>query len=211
MDSIICIRLRCWHSPRVSSPRSIRDPVESARRRVSRPGYVWQSVFVRHLAFECYRFGRTNDIRTDTVCFFPRRHGDELCSDDPNDKSGRSRTRTEWLNVVAILRRFEESVESRSGISSLPSRRQQWLYNNNFGDFKRSPCFTVRFVFCSQTVSVTVSIMTLTSISIDRWYAICHPMKFKSTTSRARTAIIIIWIVGLASGNETFNHVATAV
>lgn len=54
--------------------------------------------------------------------------------------------------------------------------------------------------FLLQTVSVTVSVMTLTSISIDRWYAICHPLKFKSTTGRAKTAIIIIWIVGLASG-----------
>lgn len=49
--------------------------------------------------------------------------------------------------------------------------------------------------------------MTLTSISIDRWYAICHPLKFKSTTSRARTAIIIIWIVGLASGNKIINSI----
>ncbi|XP_060833731.1 orexin receptor type 2-like [Rhopalosiphum padi] len=56
-----------------------------------------------------------------------------------------------------------------------------------------------KMVLYFQTVSVTVSVMTLTSISIDRWYAICHPLKFKSTTSRARTAIIIIWIVGLAS------------
>ncbi|XP_025411369.1 orexin receptor type 2-like isoform X2 [Sipha flava] len=56
-----------------------------------------------------------------------------------------------------------------------------------------------KIVLYFQTVSVTVSVMTLTSISIDRWYAICHPLKFKSTTGRARTAIIIIWIVGLAS------------
>ncbi|XP_046739134.1 orexin receptor type 2-like isoform X1 [Diprion similis] len=48
-----------------------------------------------------------------------------------------------------------------------------------------------------QTVSVSVSILTLTFISIDRWYAICFPLKFKSTTSRAKTAIIIIWVVAL--------------
>lgn len=67
------------------------------------------------------------------------------------------------------------------------------------------------FLFFFQTVSVTVSVMTLTSISIDRWYAICHPLKFKSTTSRARTAIIIIWIVGLASGNKLLlNQMANA-
>ncbi|KAG5868993.1 hypothetical protein JTB14_014374 [Gonioctena quinquepunctata] len=49
-----------------------------------------------------------------------------------------------------------------------------------------------------KSVSVTVSVLTLTFISIDRWYAICFPLKFKSTTGRAKTAIGIIWIVALA-------------
>ncbi|CAK9821037.1 Orexin receptor type 2 [Anthophora plagiata] len=48
-----------------------------------------------------------------------------------------------------------------------------------------------------QTVSVTVSILTLTFISIDRWYAICFPLRFKSTTGRAKTAIIGIWAIAL--------------
>lgn len=51
-----------------------------------------------------------------------------------------------------------------------------------------------------QTVSVSVSILTLTFISIDRWYAICFPLKFKSTTGRAKTAIIVIWVVALLFG-----------
>ncbi|XP_014485900.1 PREDICTED: orexin receptor type 2-like [Dinoponera quadriceps] len=48
-----------------------------------------------------------------------------------------------------------------------------------------------------QTVSVSVSVLTLTFISIDRWYAICFPLRFKSTTGRAKTAIIIIWLIAL--------------
>ncbi|XP_075985668.1 orexin receptor type 2-like [Anticarsia gemmatalis] len=48
-----------------------------------------------------------------------------------------------------------------------------------------------------QSVSVTVSVLTLTFISVDRWYAICFPLKFKSTTGRAKTAIFIIWTVSL--------------
>ncbi|XP_043581175.1 orexin receptor type 2-like isoform X1 [Bombus pyrosoma] len=48
-----------------------------------------------------------------------------------------------------------------------------------------------------QTVSVTVSILTLTFISIDRWYAICFPLRFKSTTGRAKSAIIGIWAIAL--------------
>ncbi|CAD1476997.1 unnamed protein product [Heterotrigona itama] len=47
------------------------------------------------------------------------------------------------------------------------------------------------------TVSVTVSILTLTFISIDRWYAICFPLRFKSTTGRAKNAIIGIWTIAL--------------
>ncbi|KAJ0171628.1 hypothetical protein K1T71_013178 [Dendrolimus kikuchii] len=48
-----------------------------------------------------------------------------------------------------------------------------------------------------QSVSVTVSVLTLTFISVDRWYAICYPLKFKSTTGRAKTAIRIIWTISL--------------
>ncbi|XP_050464524.1 orexin receptor type 2-like [Cataglyphis hispanica] len=48
-----------------------------------------------------------------------------------------------------------------------------------------------------QTVSVSVSVLTLTFISIDRWYAICFPLRFKSTTGRAKTAIIVIWLISL--------------
>ncbi|XP_049835137.1 orexin receptor type 2-like [Schistocerca gregaria] len=48
------------------------------------------------------------------------------------------------------------------------------------------------------TVSVAVSVLTLTFISIDRWYAICFPLRFNSTTNRAKTAIGIIWFVSLA-------------
>ncbi|CAH0717967.1 unnamed protein product, partial [Brenthis ino] len=48
-----------------------------------------------------------------------------------------------------------------------------------------------------KSVSVTVSVLTLTFISVDRWYAICFPLKFKSTINRAKTAIFVIWTVSL--------------
>ncbi|KAI5641248.1 7 transmembrane receptor (rhodopsin family) domain-containing protein [Phthorimaea operculella] len=35
-------------------------------------------------------------------------------------------------------------------------------------------------------------------ISVDRWYAICFPLKFKSTTGRVKTAILIIWLLSLS-------------
>ncbi|KAJ2940899.1 hypothetical protein O0L34_g10160 [Tuta absoluta] len=55
-----------------------------------------------------------------------------------------------------------------------------------------------RIVLYFQSVSVTVSVLTLTFISVDRWYAICFPLKFKSTTGRAKTAILIIWLLSLS-------------
>ncbi|XP_065223915.1 orexin/Hypocretin receptor type 1-like [Planococcus citri] len=56
-----------------------------------------------------------------------------------------------------------------------------------------------KIVVYFQTVSVAVSVLTLTFISIDRWYAICFPLKFKSTTNRAKVSIICIWIVSLSA------------
>lgn len=50
------------------------------------------------------------------------------------------------------------------------------------------------FSFIFQTVSVAVSVLTLSAISIERWYAICHPLSFKSTPSRARNIIFSIWV-----------------
>lgn len=46
-----------------------------------------------------------------------------------------------------------------------------------------------------QTISVSVSVLTLSCIAQDRWYAICHPLMFKSTAKRARKSIVIIWVV----------------
>lgn len=42
---------------------------------------------------------------------------------------------------------------------------------------------------------MSVSVLTLSCIAQDRWYAICHPLKFKSTAKRARRSIILIWFV----------------
>ena len=37
--------------------------------------------------------------------------------------------------------------------------------------------------------------MTLCAISVERWYAICHPLSFHSTVRRARFIIAAIWFL----------------
>ncbi|XP_018333643.1 orexin receptor type 2-like [Agrilus planipennis] len=54
-----------------------------------------------------------------------------------------------------------------------------------------------KIVVYLQNVSVIVSVLTLTFISLERWYAICFPIEFKSTMGRAKTAIGIIWSFAL--------------
>jgi len=48
-----------------------------------------------------------------------------------------------------------------------------------------------------QGVLVSVSVLTLTVISVERYYAICHPFHFKTTPRRARTMIVVVWIISL--------------
>lgn len=54
--------------------------------------------------------------------------------------------------------------------------------------------FTVSF----QTVSISVSVLTLSAISVERWYAICYPLVFKSTKKRAKIIISAIWLFSIA-------------
>ncbi|XP_062257516.1 orexin receptor type 2 [Platichthys flesus] len=62
---------------------------------------------------------------------------------------------------------------------------ETWFFGNTL-------CKVVPYL---QTISVSVSVLTLSCIAQDRWYAICHPLMFKSTAKRARKSIVIIWVV----------------
>ncbi|XP_043573356.1 orexin receptor type 2-like [Chiloscyllium plagiosum] len=64
---------------------------------------------------------------------------------------------------------------------------ETWFFGQTF-------CKVIPYL---QTVSVSVSVLTLSFIALDRWYAICHPLLFKSTANRARNSIVVIWIISL--------------
>ncbi|XP_037082209.1 orexin receptor type 2-like [Pollicipes pollicipes] len=49
-----------------------------------------------------------------------------------------------------------------------------------------------------QWMSAAVSVLTLTVISLDRWYAMCHPLRFLATARWAKKAIAVIWGVSIA-------------
>jgi hypothetical protein len=44
---------------------------------------------------------------------------------------------------------------------------------------------------------VSVSIMTLTAISYERYYAIVYPLKLNATKFRAKMIVLFVWILAL--------------
>ena len=46
-------------------------------------------------------------------------------------------------------------------------------------------------------MSISVSVLTLMAISIERYQAIVHPLKFTGTKQRARILILSVWILSI--------------
>jgi hypothetical protein len=46
-------------------------------------------------------------------------------------------------------------------------------------------------------MSISVSVLTLMAISIERYQAIVHPLKFSGTKQRARILILSVWILSI--------------
>jgi hypothetical protein len=46
-------------------------------------------------------------------------------------------------------------------------------------------------------MSISVSVLTLMAISVERYQAIVHPLKFTGTKQRARILIFSVWILSI--------------
>jgi uncharacterized membrane protein len=46
-------------------------------------------------------------------------------------------------------------------------------------------------------MSISVSVLTLMAISVERYQAIVHPLKFTGTKQRARVLILSVWVLSL--------------
>ncbi len=46
-------------------------------------------------------------------------------------------------------------------------------------------------------MSISVSVLTLMAISIERYQAIVHPLQFRGTRQRARILILSVWILSI--------------
>jgi hypothetical protein len=46
-------------------------------------------------------------------------------------------------------------------------------------------------------MSISVSVLTLMAISIERYQAIVYPLKFRGTKQRARIFILSVWILSI--------------
>ncbi|CAF3003814.1 unnamed protein product [Rotaria sp. Silwood2] len=54
-----------------------------------------------------------------------------------------------------------------------------------------------KFVNYIQNMSISVSVLTLMAISVERYQAIVYPLKFSGTKQRARILILSVWILSL--------------
>jgi hypocretin (orexin) receptor 2 len=60
--------------------------------------------------------------------------------------------------------------------------------------FGKTMCKIIPYI---QYISVCVSVLTLTSISYERYYAIVFPLKLKATKFRAKIIILLVWTLAV--------------
>jgi hypocretin (orexin) receptor 2 len=60
--------------------------------------------------------------------------------------------------------------------------------------FGKTMCKIIPYI---QYISVCVSVLTLTSISYERYYAIVYPLKLKATKFRAKLIILLVWTIAI--------------
>ena len=78
------------------------------------------------------------------------------------------------------------------------------LAHSHFVVFSWGGSYINSFLFYFQRVSVFVSVLTLTTISVERYLAICRPLTYRRTKFKTRIALAVIWCVAMVTPIQEF-------
>ena len=103
--------------------------------------------------------------------------------------SGGMRTVTNFF--IANL----SAADALIGLFSIPFQFQAALLQR--WDLPRLLCKAAPFV---KEVSVSVSVLALVVVSVDRYVAVLHPLRRRLSAHTAAVVMLAVWLVGIASG-----------
>ncbi|KAK7003495.1 orexin receptor type 1, partial [Biomphalaria glabrata] len=56
------------------------------------------------------------------------------------------------------------------------------------------------------TTVVSVSVLTLCAIAVERYFAICRPLKSRITLRKVTVTVLIIWVISAAMASPNLNN-----
>ncbi|KAK0058934.1 orexin receptor type 1, partial [Biomphalaria pfeifferi] len=63
-----------------------------------------------------------------------------------------------------------------------------------------------KMVIFLQTTVVSVSVLTLCAIAVERYFAICRPLKSRITLRKVTVTVLIIWVISAAMASPNLNN-----
>jgi len=87
------------------------------------------------------------------------------------------------------------AADALIGLFSIPFQFQAALLQR--WDLPKMLCKVAPFV---KEVSVSVSVLALVVVSIDRYVAVLHPLRWRASRRAAAAVMVGVWLIGVASG-----------